>query len=225
MILLIGGEKGGTGKSVFSCNLSVCLAKAGRDVLLLDADPQRTATNWVNRRNNNYPDLPKINCIQKTGDIFETVRDMADRYEEVIIDAGGRDSEELRTALVTSHKVISPIRPSQDNIETIGRMIKLISHAKSINRVLEPYLIINMASTNPNVKSAAETINLLKEQQDIFTILSDFVVNDYKIFQDANADGLSVIETQHVKAKTQIENVFKFLYSNLVSNKSMVNYG
>jgi chromosome partitioning protein len=41
MIVLIGGEKGGAGKSTIACNLAVFLACQEKDILLLDADPQK----------------------------------------------------------------------------------------------------------------------------------------------------------------------------------------
>ncbi len=36
MIILIGGEKGGTGKTTIATNLSAMRSLAGRDVLLID---------------------------------------------------------------------------------------------------------------------------------------------------------------------------------------------
>lgn len=137
MILLVGGKKGGTGKSAIACNLAAVLAIKKCDVMLVDADPQGTVSKWINRRNKTHAELPKINCVQKTGDVFESVRDLATRYDELIIDAGGRDSEELRTALVTSHKLLTPLKPAQDNIETMSRMVNLVKQAKAINRKLE----------------------------------------------------------------------------------------
>ena len=51
MILLIGGEKGGSGKSCLAQNLAIYLKKhRGMDVLILDADPQGTTTDWVQER-------------------------------------------------------------------------------------------------------------------------------------------------------------------------------
>ena len=41
MIILIGGEKGGTGKTTIATNLAALRAMAGRDVLLVDTDPPR----------------------------------------------------------------------------------------------------------------------------------------------------------------------------------------
>jgi chromosome partitioning protein len=40
MIALIGGEKGGTGKTTLATNLAAKRVLAGRDVLLVDADAQ-----------------------------------------------------------------------------------------------------------------------------------------------------------------------------------------
>jgi len=46
MILLVGSQKGGCGKSTTAVNICVQLAKNGRDVVLVDADRQCTAANW-----------------------------------------------------------------------------------------------------------------------------------------------------------------------------------
>jgi cellulose biosynthesis protein BcsQ len=53
MIILVGGEKGGAGKSCLSQNLAVYLQTKNRDVLLLDADPQGTTTDWIKERDDN----------------------------------------------------------------------------------------------------------------------------------------------------------------------------
>lgn len=219
MILLVGGEKGGTGKSMISCNLAAYLANKGRDVMLMDADPQATATKWINRRNKLHPEKPKINSTQKTGDVFETVRDLSIRYEEVIIDAGGRDSEELRTALITSHKLLTPVFPAQDNIETMERMVVLVKQAKSFNRSLNAFILMNRVNTNPHVNTANDAMQFLKQQQDTFIVLDKNKINDYKVFQDANAEGLSVIEMTHGKAKAQIQLLCQSLYSEVIAKQ------
>ncbi len=47
MIVLVGGEKGGTGKTTLAINLAALRAIRGRDVLLVDTDPQGSASGWV----------------------------------------------------------------------------------------------------------------------------------------------------------------------------------
>ena len=44
MILIVGSTKGGVGKTTLAFNFAVALSKVGRDVLLVDADTQATAT-------------------------------------------------------------------------------------------------------------------------------------------------------------------------------------
>jgi chromosome partitioning protein len=46
-IIAVGNLKGGTGKSTIAVNLACRLAETQRSVLLIDADPQGTATAWL----------------------------------------------------------------------------------------------------------------------------------------------------------------------------------
>ena len=51
MIYVIGGIKGGSGKSKIATNLTIELAKQGHDILLIDADDQATASYFMAFRN------------------------------------------------------------------------------------------------------------------------------------------------------------------------------
>ena len=91
MIILIGGEKGGSGKSCLAQNLAVYLQQKNHDILLLDADPQGTTTDWVKERDANQ-DLRNIPSVQAAGNIRQVLEDLSKRYQDIIIDAGGQDS-------------------------------------------------------------------------------------------------------------------------------------
>ncbi len=209
MILLLGGEKGGTGKSTLAVNLAAWLAARGEDVILLDTDRQRTASHWVDRRNQ-IEGLPVVQCAEKYGNVFNTVRDMAKRYAQVIIDAGGRDSEELRTALVAAHVVYCPLKASQPDLETSVHMNELVKLARGMNPALQARAIISMAPTNPAITEAREAQEILTELPEM--VLSETVIRDRKVYRDAMAEGRGVIELSNDKAVAEINRLACEIY-------------
>jgi len=209
MIVLIGGEKGGTGKSTLATNLAVWLAQRGRDVLLVDTDRQQTASRWVDRRNL-LPDVPIVHCAERHGNVFHALRDMANRYEQVIVDAGGRDSEELRTAMVAAHKLYMPLKASQPDLETSSHMNELVQLARGINPNLGAYAMIAMAPTNPVIHEADEARELLTELPELTP--SKVIIRERKVYRDAITEGVGVVEMGNEKAKDEIRALATEIY-------------
>jgi chromosome partitioning protein len=209
MIVLFGGEKGGTGKSTLATNLAVWLARQGRDVLLVDTDLQRTASHWVDRRNA-LNGFATVHCAERHGNVFHALRDLAKRYDEVVADAGGRDSEELRTALVGVHKVYVPLKASQPDLETSLHMNELVKLARGMNPNLQASAIISMAPTNPVINEAREAMELLSELHEF--ALSKTIVRERKVYRDAIAEGRGVLEMDNEKAIAEIEALGKEIY-------------
>jgi chromosome partitioning protein len=100
MIILIGSEKGGVGKSTIATNLSVYLTRKGKDTILVDADRQGTSSDWFSERCET--NLPKLECMSKFDNIKQSLFDLSKRYEYVVVDSQGRDSVELRTGLIAA---------------------------------------------------------------------------------------------------------------------------
>ena len=203
MIVLIGCEKGGTGKTTIATNLAALRALAGRDVLLVDTDPQGSAGFWTTSRAEN--DIkPRVACIQKFGKGLQgELQDLAGRYQDIIIDAGGRDSVELRSAMVVAHKAYVPIQASQFDIWTLAQMNDLIVTAQGFNPNLCAWVVINRGSTNPFVTETAEAAEILGDFKHLG--LASSVVRDRIAYRKAVRDGLSVVEMKPSDAKASRE--------------------
>lgn len=202
MIILIGSQKGGCGKSTTAVNISAELAGKGHDVVLVDADRQSTAANWAMDRAENKT-LAKVHCIQKYDNIRDTLLDLDKRYEYVIVDAAGRDSRELRTGMTAAHILIVPFRPSQPDLDTLPNMQEIIIQAKDLNPKLKIFGLITMAPTNPIVHEEAEARDCLNDYPEIKPLAN--MIRDRKVYRDAMSDGLSVVEMDNAKAKMEIK--------------------
>lgn len=174
MIILVGGEKGGTGKSTVATNIATMRTLVGRDTLLFDIDPQMTSTFWASRRDENNI-LPRITSCQKILDnrvlnagvvIRNELKAIAPRYQDIIIDAGGAASEVLRAAMTMADILIIPLMTSSFDIWTLGTVNNLVSEVKATNPNLKAKVIYNKVAPHPQTAKAE-----IDESNDI---LSDF---------------------------------------------------
>ena len=211
MIVLIGSQKGGCGKSTTAVNICAQLAKNGHDVVLVDADRQCTAANWAMDRADNQA-LPTVHCVQKYENIRDTLLDLDKRYEYVIVDAAGRDSRELRTGMTAAHVLIVPFRPSQPDLDTLPKMQEVIIQAKDLNPELVVHGILTMAPTNPVVNEVAEAYEYLKDYPEI-QLLDTAIIRDRKVYRDAMSEGMGVIEMRNPKAADEIESLVREVFN------------
>lgn len=205
MIVLIGGEKGGTGKTTLATNLAAKRALAGRDVLLVDTDLQGSANYWTQSRDESESKPRRVACVQKFGKgLRAEVMDLAKRYEDILIDAGGRDSVELRAALVVADKAYIPIQPSQFDIWTLDRMDELVGSARGFNPGLKARVIISRVSTNPSVHEFQDAQEILMDFSNL--TLSGVAIHDRIAYRKAARDGLCVdeLKPKDMKAADEI---------------------
>lgn len=100
MIITVGNTKGGVGKTTLAVQIAIARALAGRDVWLIDGDRQGTATAAIAARAE-AGRQPGIACAQYADGptLRAQVQRQREKWDDIIIDAGGRDSTALRAAL------------------------------------------------------------------------------------------------------------------------------
>jgi chromosome partitioning protein len=112
MIVVVGGIKGGSGKTTVATHLVILCAQAGGDVLLIDADDQETATDFTVLRNARRPGGAGYTSIKLTGPAVRTeTQRLQAKYDHLIIDTGGRDTTSQRAALSVADVVLVPFLP------------------------------------------------------------------------------------------------------------------
>jgi chromosome partitioning protein len=202
MILLVAAEKGGVGKSTLATNLAVHLAHQGVDVVLLDTDGQATAAQFIERRDE-AGITPAVPCVQRTGEVASTLRDLARRYQVVVVDAGGRDSREMRSAMAVASLVLVPTKASQADLETLPKVNELIGLARALNPELKAVAILSIAPSNPVIREVEDARKLLAEFDQLE--LADTIIRDRKVYRDALLAGKGVTELDNSQARAEIQ--------------------
>ncbi len=116
-------QKGGTGKTTLSIHLAVQASLAGLKVLLVDTDPQGSASAWWRRRDSSQPEL-----IQTGGDSLQAVLKTADErgYDLVVVDTAPHASEDARVCAGLADWVCIPTRPAILDLDAIRPTTELV---------------------------------------------------------------------------------------------------
>ena len=192
MIILFGGEKGGTGKTTLAINIACLAAQDGGDLLVVDADKQRSAATFFGLRQENEH-APEIPCVEKRGKILgRDLKSLSQKYDLIIVDAGGQDSLELRAAMIVADEIYIPFQPSQADLWTLDKMNDLLSEVHMFNEELKAFAVLNRCSSNPRNTDAEEASRLFEDYVNI-TIM-DKKLKDRVIYQRAVRTGQSVPE-------------------------------
>ncbi|WP_172959773.1 ParB/RepB/Spo0J family partition protein [Thiomicrorhabdus aquaedulcis] len=212
MVILIGGIKGGTGKSTICTNLAAWFVNKDVDVLLVDGNAtQGTALQWSAKRDESGT-CKSVHCVEKSGNLNKTLKDLESRYGVVLVDTGGQDSKEFRSALLVADILITPVRPSPYDINTLDKVIELVEDAKMYNEKLVAKTIITFGSTHPGVTLISEAKEILAEIAE-FDLL-ETVIHSRTSYVYAAAAGLGVIEMDSSanKAKQEINAMAEELF-------------
>ncbi|ATD00902.1 MAG: AAA family ATPase [Pseudomonadota bacterium] len=193
MIILVGGEKGGSGKSCLAQNVAVYLTLQNYTVLIVDCDPQRTSSDWIQARNTN-PQLPLINCVQLYGKIRNDLLSLENHYDYVIVDCGGQDNLALRAAMSVADHTLIPLRPKRRDLKTVPHMEDILTTCKMVNPKLNAAFVITQCPSLPN---QASRILEAKEVCSSYGIpVLNSITHSRNIYDDSEENGKSVIEIE-----------------------------
>lgn len=202
MIVGVLNTKGGVGKTTLAINLAIARAMAGRDVWLIDGDRQETAMQAITQRAERGR-VPAISISGYTdGSLMRTqIKQQGSKFDDIIIDAGGRDSGPMRAAMMLANVVLAPFQPRSFDVWAMSDLAELANNAYAERDDLKVYAVLNQA--DPLGHDNAEAASVVAGINGVEYL--DAPIGRRKAIADAAGSGLSVLEFSPADAKARVE--------------------
>lgn len=215
-IIVIGNTKGGVGKSTSTVQISIGRALQGKDVLVVNSDRQSSSSKAIDRRDAAGL-TPSVTLVAyPDGEQLRTqVLRQLDKYDDVIIDAGGRDSSAFRHAMMIADVMLVPIAPGNFELDALeDELVPLIEDIQALrgDNPLPVYAYLNMAEprrfSSDNIATRRSIENFPQLQ------LLDLNIARRKSIAAASTLGMAVSEMKprDLKAVKEIDMLLKALF-------------
>ena len=195
--ILIAAQKGGSGKTTLTRNLSVGAAEDDRSVLCLDLDPQGSLRGWWANRE---ADSPSMLDRDPVPDMLTITLDAAqERFDLCIIDTPPAAAEWLTEALAAADLVLIPVRPSPDDLRSIGTTLAAVSGSGV------PFAFV--LSQTPRARITEEAARVLAQHGRVAPVNIAHRV----AYAETGATGQGVTETRDKKAGAEIAALWHYV--------------
>ena len=197
-------QKGGAGKTTLSSHLAVRAGQAGLKVLVVDTDPQASATAWWRRRQEEAPAL-----IQSRGELLPEVLKTAagQNYDLVVVDTAPHNSGEADATARHSDQVYIPTRPAILDLDAIGATTKLVASTGT-----EAKIVLNSCPP-PTRHGEPHIVSEARQALGTYGIpVSEVAISQRAAFSHALIDGRAVNEFDgRGKAAREIDSLWHTL--------------
>ena len=211
MILTLGHTKGGVGKSTLALNIAIERLRAGSDTLIVDGDPKQTSISKaiaIRAEASLGPDVPCI-VLDDARSLRHQVGLQKSKYQDIVIDVGGKDSNALRAALTVTDALLLPIGAESVEIWAIDDILELVAEARSIHD-FRVHAVLNRAKSAGTDNT--DTIAVIREYPDIELVPG--AIGNRAVFSSAFGRGMSVAEykPRNPKAVAELKGLMQALY-------------
>lgn len=162
-IIAVVNQKGGAGKTTVSMQLAGTFGRRGKKVLVIDADPQATATRWAASAADERPFPATISGLSAAGEkVHREVRKYVEDFDIIVIDCPpAADSPVPQSALLIADVGIVPVVPSPLDLWASVGIGKVIENIRDLNEQLQPVIMVNQCQVNTSL--AKEAMDVLPQ--------------------------------------------------------------
>jgi chromosome partitioning protein len=138
MKIAIVNQKGGVGKTTVAINLAGALVQEGYKVLLLDSDPQGSATQW-----HSLSASPEFQVRHYPGQLVKSrLKKVFNSHDFVVIDAPPATGAVTRSILALADWALMPVSPSPLDIWSSNETVGQIKQARKKRPKLKVSLLV-----------------------------------------------------------------------------------
>jgi chromosome partitioning protein len=210
MLTVIGNLKGGTGKSTVAFNLAVWLAHEKAGVRVFDLDPQATLIDTAEIREvDGYE--PTFEVSNDIDELETLVHSKGKKTPQLLADVSATNMLHMMKAISLAKRVLIPVQPSQADIWSTQRFLKIV--LSSIDQKKKPEILgfINRADTHIGVRETGEAEEALRMLPNIEAL--DTRLYQRTAYRRSFSEGLAVFEQDPMgKAAREMKKLAKLLY-------------
>jgi chromosome partitioning protein len=196
--IAIISQKGGAGKTTLALHLAAAAHDAGRIALVIDTDPQATASQWAAWRQDAPPEVIDSPPPRLSAKIEQAMGQGADF---IVIDTPPHADSAARAAVEVADLVLIPCRPSAFDLAAIQTTAKLVQLLR------KPAFVVTAGS--PNAPRMYQEAGELVES--FGTPACPIQIADRAAFRHASAEGRTVMEFEpNGKAADDIRQIYKW---------------
>ena len=202
MIISVVNQKGGTGKTTVATNIAACFAGEDKDVLLIDADPQRSALDWRADRPDDKPQVQTIGLPVRN--LHQEIAPFRKKYDVIVVDGGGRVTATARAAVMIADFVIVPTLASKPDVLSTQDFFKQVIEEVTTVKEVQGAILINQVQNGTVINRDCQ-----EQLESLGYPIFSTALHLYVVYKEAIAAGLSVVEYQSKsKAAQEMEAFF-----------------
>jgi chromosome partitioning protein len=189
--IVIANPKGGSGKTTLATNIAGWIAGKRQRVVLADADPQRSSTQWLARRPALFPAIVGADGGARKKDLKDF-----DPQVVVVDTAAGAHGEDLRDAVRRADIMLVPLSASTFDMAATQRFVATLADYKAVR---EGDLALGLVAmrVDPRTRAAAELDTFLEG----FDLPLVTHLRDTQVYVHCARDGLSVFDLPRSRAE------------------------
>lgn len=209
-VIVLTNQKGGCGKTTTTIHLACGIARLDNEesnkknrVLVIDADPQKTARNWATGKEEIFKF--SVIALDKNQQVNKIVQREKDNYDYILVDCPPSvDSIITYSSLLVGDLAIIPLLCSANDLWALTKIVATIKDAKKHNPSLKERILINQYKPKENL-----TAGILAAVEDFGIIIFYSKLGSRIAFKESSAYGTTVYNLKDKKAIDEINSLTK----------------